>query len=136
MNKIRILIVDDHPLMREAVQTALVGESDLEVIGEAAGGADGVRLFKESRPDVTIVDLLMPGVDGLEAISQIREVDPQARILAFTSMENEERVLAAIQGWCIGLLPQDCLTRLAIGGCSHGCGEQALSPVRNCAETL
>ena len=106
MNKIRILIVDDHPLMREAVQTALIGESDLKVIGEAAGGADGVRLFKEDRPDVIIMDLLMPGVDGLEAISQIREVDPQAKILAFTSMENEERVLAAIQAGALGYYPK------------------------------
>ena len=106
MNKIKILIVDDHPLMREALQTALVTESDLEVIGEAAGGADGVRLFKESRPDVVIMDLLMPGVDGLAAISQIREADPQAKILAFTSMENEERVLAAVQAGALGYYPK------------------------------
>ena len=106
MNKIRILIVDDHPLMREAVQTALAGEPDLDVIGEAVDGADGVRLFKESRPDVIIMDLLMPGTDGLEAISQIREVDPQAKILAFTSMENEERVLAAIQAGALGYYPK------------------------------
>jgi DNA-binding NarL/FixJ family response regulator len=106
MNPITILIVDDHPLMREAMHTALDEEPDLEVIDEASDGAEGIRLFKESQPDVIIMDLLMPGTDGLEAIAQIRAVDPQARILAFTSMENEERVLAAIQAGALGYFPK------------------------------
>jgi DNA-binding NarL/FixJ family response regulator len=106
MNKIKVLIVDDHPLMREAVKTALADESDLEVIGEAADGASGIRLARERQPDVTIMDLLMPGIDGLEAITRIREADPQAHILAFTSMENEERVLAAIQAGALGYHPK------------------------------
>ncbi len=106
MNTIKILIVDDHPLMREAVQMTLTEEPDLEVIGEASTGGEGIRLFKENQPDVIIMDLLMPGMDGLEAIARIREVDPQARILAFTSMENEVRVLAAIQAGALGYYPK------------------------------
>ena len=106
MTPIKLLIVDDHPLMREAIQTAVAEEADLLVIGEAADGAEGIQLARERQPDVIIMDLLMPGMDGLEAITQLRVIDPHTKILVVTSMNNEERVLAAVQAGALGYFPK------------------------------
>jgi NarL family two-component system response regulator LiaR len=106
MDSIRLLIVDDHPMMREALITALAEEKDMEVIGEASDGLEGVRLACETKPDVILMDLLMPGMDGLEAISRIIETDPQAKILVVTSLEDEDKVLAAIQVGALGYFPK------------------------------
>lgn len=102
MNPIRLLIVDDHPLMREAIYLAADEEPDMHIVGEAADGHEGVRLALEHHPDVIIMDLLMPGLDGLAAIAQIRAADPQARILVITSLNDEDRILAAIQAGALG----------------------------------
>ena len=107
MNKIRILIVDDHPLMREALRAAIVAEDDLEVVGQAPGGAEAVPLARALQPDLTIMDLLMPGTDGLQAITAIHAEMPHARILAFTSSTEESKVLAAVQAGALGYILKD-----------------------------
>lgn len=107
MSKIRILIVDDHPLMREALRAAIVAEDDLEVVGQAPGGAEAVQLARGLEPDLTIMDLLMPGTDGLQAIAAIHAERPQARILAFTSSTDESKVLAAVQAGALGYILKD-----------------------------
>lgn len=104
--KIRILIVDDHPLMREALQTALAEEADLEVIGEASDGVEALQVTGGLQPDVILMDLLMPGMDGLETITHLFDENPQVRILVLTSLENEEKVLAAIQAGALGYFPK------------------------------
>jgi len=106
MKKIKILIVDDHPMMRDALQTVLADEADMQVIGEASNGIDGVRSAAELAPDVIIMDLLMPGMNGLEAIAAIRAANPQAKILVSTSLEDEEKVFAAIQAGALGYFPK------------------------------
>jgi NarL family two-component system response regulator LiaR len=106
MKKIKILIVDDHPMMREALMTALNEESDMQVVGEASDGIEGMKLAEERKPDVILMDLLMAGVDGLEVIARICELNPQAKILAVTSLEDEEKVLAAIQAGALGYFPK------------------------------
>lgn len=106
MDKINILIVDDHPMMREALRTAFADEADLQVIGEASNGFDAVRLAAELNPSVIIMDLLMPGLSGLEAIASIRAADSQAKILVSTSLEDEEKVMAAIQAGALGYFPK------------------------------
>ncbi len=106
MDKINILIVDDHPMMREALRTAFADEADLHVVGEASNGFDAVRLATELTPDVIIMDLLMPGMSGLEAIDSIRAANPQAKILVSTSLEDEEKVMAAIQAGALGYFPK------------------------------
>ena len=106
MKKINILIVDDHPMMREALRTAFADEADLQVVGEASNGFDAVRLAAELNPNVIIMDLLMPGMSGLEAIASIRATDPQARILVSTSLEDEEKVMAAVQAGALGYFPK------------------------------
>jgi DNA-binding NarL/FixJ family response regulator len=106
MNNIRILIADDHPMMREALQAALAEETDLEVIGEASDGSEAITLVEKLNPDVILMDLLMPGMDGLEAIARIIEARPQAKIIVVTSLEDEDKVVAAIQAGALGYFPK------------------------------
>lgn len=104
--KIRILVVDDHPLMREALQTALNQEADLEVVGEASDGLEALSAVEKFQPDIILMDLLMPGMGGLETISRLFDANPQVRILVMTSMESEEQILAAIQAGALGYFPK------------------------------
>jgi DNA-binding NarL/FixJ family response regulator len=106
MDKIRLLITDDHPMMREALLTALAEEADMEVVGEASNGIEALRLAQECSPDVILMDLLMPGMDGLEAIGRILEAHPNAKILVVTSLEDEDKVLAAVQAGALGYFPK------------------------------
>jgi NarL family two-component system response regulator LiaR len=106
MEKIRFLIADDHPMMREALVTALAEETDLELVGEASNGFEAIELTEACKPDVILMDLLMPGMDGLEAIGRILKADPHAKILVVTSLEDEDKVLAAIQGGALGYFPK------------------------------
>jgi DNA-binding NarL/FixJ family response regulator len=106
MNKIKILIVDDHPMMREALQTAFEGEDDLEMIGEAPDAIKALKMLETLKPDVIMMDMLLPEMSGLEAIEKIIESDPQAKILVLSSMEDEERVVSAIQAGALGYFPK------------------------------
>jgi len=102
MDKIKILIVDDHPMMREALQTAFEGEDDLEMIGEAPDAIKALKMLETLKPDVILMDMLLPGMSGLEAIENIIEADPQAKILVLSSMEDEKQVVSAIQAGALG----------------------------------
>jgi two-component system, NarL family, response regulator LiaR len=106
MNNIKILIADDHPMMREALRTALEDEPDLQVIGEAGNGKEAIRLVEQFNPDVVLMDLLMPEMDGLEAIAQLQKSHPRTKILVVTSLEDEQKVLAAIQAGALGYFPK------------------------------
>ncbi len=106
MKQIKILIVDDHPMMREALRTALMEEPGLEVIGEASNGMEAITMVSETHPDVILMDLLMSGMDGLEATTRIMEADANARVLVVTSLEDEEKILAAIQAGALGYFPK------------------------------
>lgn len=106
MDHIKLLIVDDHPMMREALIAALVEEKDMEVIGEASDGLEGMKLALACNPNVILMDLLMPDMDGLEAITEIIRSNPEARILVVTSLEDEDKVLAAIQAGALGYFPK------------------------------
>jgi DNA-binding NarL/FixJ family response regulator len=106
MNKIKILIVDDHPMMREALRTAFEGEDDLEMIGEAPDAIKAFKMLETLKPDVIMMDMLLPGMSGLEAIEKIIETDPQAKILVLSSMEDEERIVSAIQAGALGYFPK------------------------------
>ncbi len=106
MEHIKILIVDDHPLMRNALKTSFLGEDDLEVIGEASDPFAAFDLLKKNNPDVILMDLLMPKMNGVEAITRIFESDPGAKIVVISSMENDENVVAAIQAGALGYFPK------------------------------
>ena len=106
MDKIKILIVDDHPMMREALQTAFEGEDDLEMIGEAPDAIKALKMLETIKPDIIMMDMLLPGMSGLEAIEKIIESNPHAKILVLSSMEDEERIVAAIQAGALGYFPK------------------------------
>lgn len=97
MHKIRILLVDDHTLMRTGVRLVLQGEPDMEVVGEAARGDDGVRMAVELRPDVVLMDLSMPGMGGLEATRRIAAADTGARVLVLTVHGEEEYLMPVLE---------------------------------------
>ena len=97
MNKIRILLVDDHTLMRTGVRMVLQAEPDLEVVGEAATGEDGVARAMELRPDVVLMDLSMPGIGGLEATRRIAAAGTGARILVLTVHGEDEYLMPVLE---------------------------------------
>ena len=89
---IRILIADDHSVVREGLVSLVKRKSDMTVVGEASNGREAVDLWKENRPDVTLLDLRMPELDGVGAITQIREIDPNAHIVVLTTFDGEEDI--------------------------------------------
>jgi NarL family two-component system response regulator LiaR len=93
-------------MMREALLTALADEKDLHVVGEASDGLEALELVAELDPDVVLMDLLMPGMDGLEAIAKLQEGHPQVKILVVTSLEDEDKILAAVQAGALGYFPK------------------------------
>jgi NarL family two-component system response regulator LiaR len=106
MDKIKIMIVDDHPMMRDALKMAFTGEEDLEVIGEAQDGIEALQLLETLQPDLILMDLLMPNLSGVEAIAQIIEINPKAKVLVLSSMEDEDRIVSAVQAGALGYFPK------------------------------
>jgi NarL family two-component system response regulator LiaR len=107
-NTIRVLIADDHAVVREGLRVLLSSEPGMELVGEAADGAEAVAQAQSLRPDVILMDLAMPRKSGLEAIGEIRRENPQARILVLTGLAEEEARLA-IQAGALGYLPKGAL---------------------------
>jgi DNA-binding NarL/FixJ family response regulator len=99
----RVLIVDDHPLTRDALATLLAG-SGFEVVGEAEDGAQAAELARERQPDLVLLDLSMPGTDGLAALPAVREAAPSAEVVVLTASGTEDNLLAAIRGGAAGYL--------------------------------
>jgi len=105
--KLRVLIVDDQQLMREGLRMLLEVEPGLCIVGEAEDGASAVRLYKELAPDVTLMDIRMPVMDGVEATRRIAELDAEAHILILTTFEEDELVYQAIRAGASGYLLKD-----------------------------
>jgi len=105
--KIKLVIVDDHRVVRSGVKALIDTESHMEVIGEAADGREAVTKVKSQNPDVVLMDLVMPEMDGVEATSEITKVDPAPKILILTSFSEEERIIQAIKAGATGYLIKD-----------------------------
>ncbi len=106
-SEIRVMIVDDHRVVRSGLKTLLLTFDDLKVVAEATGGEEAVRLCAEVKPDVVLMDLVMPGMDGIAATKAIRGVCPGTRVVALTSFGDQERVQAALKAGAIGYLLKD-----------------------------
>jgi NarL family two-component system response regulator LiaR len=106
-NNIRILIVDDHPVVREGMRGLISIKPGLEVIGEAEDGFEAVLLARKLQPDVILMDLEMPRKNGLEAIREIRSENPTAHILILTSFTEDEKIFSAIEAGALGCLLKD-----------------------------
>jgi len=105
--KIGILIADDHPVVRRGLRALIETEPQMEVLGEAADGVEAVVKAKSLNPDVILLDLVMPRKDGIEAITDIKHDDPNARILVLTSFAEDEQMMPAIKAGALGYLLKD-----------------------------
>src|SRR6266508_2083845 len=101
-DRIRVLIVDDHVVVRQGLRTFLEVQDDIEVVGEAGDGASAVEQAEALHPDVILLDLLMPGVDGIEAMRRLRQCGNPARVLVITSFTEPAKVVPAIRAGAAG----------------------------------
>jgi DNA-binding NarL/FixJ family response regulator len=104
---IRVLLVDDHAVVREGLRTFLSLQDGIEVVGEAADGEAGVRATEIHQPDVVLMDLVMPRLDGVGAMRELRRLVPSARVIVLTSFLDDDRLLPAIQAGAAGYLLKD-----------------------------
>ena len=104
---IRVLLVDDHQVVRRGLRTFLEIQDDIEVVGEAADGAEGVARAEELRPDVVLMDIKMPGTDGIEALRRLRELENPARVLIVTSFTEQRTVVPALRAGASGYVYKD-----------------------------
>jgi DNA-binding NarL/FixJ family response regulator len=126
---IRLLIVDDHPILRDGLRGTFTGEDDIGVIGEAGNGAEALALVARLEPDLVLMDLRMPQMDGVSAIKAIRESFPAVRVLVLTTFDSETDVLPAIEAGATGYLLKDAPTAELLRAVrSAARGESVLSP--------
>jgi len=109
MSTVRVLIVDDHEIVREGLRAVLEQEPDIELVAEAADGEAAVALCLEQRPDVVLLDLAMPGTDGLAALSRIRATCPSCQVVVLTNYAGDQQVRDAVAGGAVGYLLKDVL---------------------------
>lgn len=109
MSPTRVLIVDDHEIVREGLRTVLMQEREVEVVGEAADGERALALSRSLSPDVVLMDLVMPGVDGLTALKRIREACPHTQVVVLTNLASDQTVRDAIANGAVGYLLKDVM---------------------------
>ena len=107
--KIKIVTVDDHPILREGIASIIHGEKDMIVVGEASNGREAVEIFRSQRPDVTLMDLQMPDLNGIDAITTIRREYPQARIIVLTTYEGDVLARRALRAGATGYILKDMI---------------------------
>ncbi|WP_411146133.1 response regulator [Streptomyces sp. x-80] len=104
---IRVLLVDDHQVVRRGLRTFLEIQDDIEVVGEASDGAEGIAATEQLRPDVVLMDVKMPGTDGIEALRKLRELANPARVLVVTSFTEQRTVVPALRAGAAGYVYKD-----------------------------
>lgn len=102
--KIRILIADDHPMLREAMRTTFEQNKDIEVVGEASDGQEAVDLSEKLNPDVVVMDIVMPKLNGIEATRQIKKVSPSTRVLILTAYDDDHYIMGLLEAGAVGYL--------------------------------
>jgi DNA-binding NarL/FixJ family response regulator len=107
MNKIRLVIVDDHPVVRDGLRGMLESQADFEVVGEAADGEEAVRVASSLKPEIVLMDLRMPVMDGVTALREIKASNPEVQILVLTTYDSDADILPAIEAGAMGYLLKD-----------------------------
>lgn len=129
MTPIRILLVDDHAVVRSGLSKFLMVNKDMELVGEASDGAEALQMVRENHPDVILMDLMMPGMDGITATREIRALYPEIKIIALTSFSEQNMVQGALQAGAIGYLQKNVTAaELANAIRSASEGRMTLSP--------
>ena len=108
---LRVLCVDDHPLIRDGIAFALQMQSDIELVADASNGQDAIELYRQHLPDVTLVDLQMPGMDGIDTIAAIRREFPRARCIVLTTYSGDVQARRALEAGAVGYLLKSMLRR-------------------------
>jgi DNA-binding NarL/FixJ family response regulator len=109
--RIRILVVDDHPMLREGIAAAIARQTDMVLVGEAVNGREAIEVFRTARPDVTLMDLQMPEMDGVDSILSIRADFPAARIIVLTTYRGDVQALRALKAGAKGFLLKSALRK-------------------------
>ena len=129
MAKIRVMLVDDHEVVRLGIAAALEAEADISIVGQAADGESSVQMATVMQPDVVLMDILLPGIDGIEACRQVKEASPRTRVVMLTSHTRQEAVLAAIMAGACGYLLKNTAPRAIVSAIrSAAAGESTLDP--------
>jgi len=126
--RIRILIADDHSVVREGLVSLVKRKSDMVVVAEASNGREAVQLWKEHRPDVTLLDLRMPELNGVGAIKEIRELDENAHIVVLTTYDGDEDIYRAIKAGAKAYLLKDTARDALVEKLAERVSGEALSP--------
>jgi DNA-binding NarL/FixJ family response regulator len=108
---IRLFVVDDHPMVRDGIAALVSRQSDMAMVGEASDGAEAIARFRALAPDVTLMDVQMPGIGGIETIERIRSASPDARILMLTTYPGDVRALRALRAGAAGYLLKNCIRK-------------------------
>lgn len=104
---IRVMVIDDHPVVRRGIVSVLVDEPDIEVIAQGQNGPEAIELYRKHRPDVTLMDLMLPGMSGVDTIREIRRDSPGARIVVLTTFAGDEDIYRALEVGAKGYLLKD-----------------------------
>ncbi len=104
---VRVLLVDDHAVVRRGLSAFLMTYEEIDVVGEAAGGTEGIEMVKQFLPDVVLMDLVMPEMDGIEATRRIRQISPSTQVIVLTSYSEDERIFPAIKAGALSYLLKD-----------------------------
>ena len=125
----KVLLVDDHALLRTGVANIINQEPDLHVVAEATNGAEGVEAFRAHRPDITLLDLRMPVMEGVEAVRHLRAIDPQAKVIVLTTYDADEDIARALQAGAKAYILKD-ISAEALIACVHAVldGKTYLAP--------
>jgi len=129
VNLIRIVIVDDHPIVRQGISSLLSNYDEFELVGEAENGVEGLQLIKMAQPDVTLLDISLPGESGIDILRDIRQQQPEAKVLMLTSYDDEDFVTDALRAGAQGYILKNVSDEMLVQSIKAVYrGERVLSP--------